>query len=418
VLTTCSVVPAQRIPIPTAIPVINRNAQPEPFPVPVLTTSDNKEIQYYNTSGSSDDDSKTDNSSRRSKSPSKGALIRTSDLLALSRALQVQPSGSPQSFRSQSSFGEDDARRSIAYRPKEQSSLSSSPLQIGAIPIPSANPRSSTERFGTSPRPDSSRLAPDAYGNEIPSDAKWTKMARRLVSPEVLAQDRRRYEARPDFVAVLGVLSRDVIEEYAVRSQVLRAARSRRSHPTPAPSQTPRSAQRAPERRGGRDTPSTDEDQSSDSDHDKSKQRRKASRSYTPSNVSSTTPRSGYPDPFRSQPPPSPMTPPSFMSQPGWMPEPPHEKDGQGGSWNPTSAQAGQDYTYRPSKEKEREKERESSRRNHRSSSRQSHSSHSSHSKNKNQKEKSHWKESVTAAGIGGAAASLLSVLAEAAEGL
>ncbi|TVY33075.1 hypothetical protein LSUB1_G008435, partial [Lachnellula subtilissima] len=406
------VVPAQRIPIPTAIPVINRNAQPEPFPVPVLTTSDDKEIQYHNTSGSSDDDSKTDSSSRRSKSHSKGALIRTSDLLALSRALQVQPSGSPQSFRSQSSFGEDDARRSIAYRPKEQSSLGSSPLQIGAIPIPSANPRSSTEGFGTSPRPDSSRLAPDSYGNEIPSDAKWTKMARRLVSPEVLAQDRRRYEARPDFVAVLGVLSRDEIEEYAVRSQILRAARSRRSHPTPTPSQTTRSAQRAPERRGGRDEPSTDEeDQSSDSDHDKSKQRRKASRSYTPSNVSSTTPRSGYPNPFGSQPPPSPMSPPSSISQPGWMSEPPREKGGQGGFWIPASAQAGQDYTYRPSKE------RESSRRNHRSSSRQSHSSHSSHSKNKNQKEKSHWKESVTAAGIGGAAASLLSVLAEAAEG-
>lgn len=419
-LTTCSVVPAQGIPIPKATPVFkfNRNIQSEPSLFPVLKTSDDKEIQYHNTSGSSDDDSKTNNSSRRSKSPSKGDLIRTSDLLALSRALQVLPSGSPQSFRSQSSVGEDDPRRSIAYRPKEQSSLGSSP-RTEAIPIPSANPRSSTERFGTSPRPDISRLAPDSYGNEIPSDAKWTKMARRLVSPEVLDQDRRRYEARPDFVAVLGILSRDEIEDYAVRSQILRAARSRRNHPIPTPSQTPRSALRARERRGGRDTPSTDEeDQSSDSDHRRSKHRSKASRSYTPSNVSSTTPRSGYPAPFGSQPPPSPISPPPSMSQPGWMPEPPREKSGQRGFWSPASAQAGQGYIYSPSKD--REKERESSRRNHRSSSRQSHSSsHSSHSKNKNQKEgKSHWKESVTAAGIGGAAASLLSVLAEAAEGL
>ncbi|TVY92753.1 hypothetical protein LAWI1_G002435 [Lachnellula willkommii] len=411
-------IPAQGIPIPKATPVFNRNIQLEPSPFPVLTTSDDKQIQYHNTSGSSDDDSKTDNLSRRSKSPSKGDLIRTSDLLALSRALQVLPSGSPQSFRSQSSVGENDARRSIAYRPKEQSGVGSSP-RTGAISIPSANPRDSTERFGTSPRPDTSRLAPDSYGNEIPSDAKWTKMARRLVSPEVLDQDRRRYEARPDFVAVLGILSRDEIEDYAVRSQALRAARSRRSHPIPAPSQNPRSALRAPERRGGRDTPSTDEeDQSSDSDHHKSKHRSKASRSYTPSNVSSTTPRSGYPAPFGSQPPPSPMSSPSPMSQPGWMPEPPREKSGQRGFWSPASGQAGQGFTYSPSKD--REKERDSSRRNHRSSSRQSHSSsHSSHSKNKKQKsEKSHWKESVTVAGIGGAAASLLSVLAEAAEGL
>ncbi|TVY35489.1 hypothetical protein LOCC1_G006371 [Lachnellula occidentalis] len=404
------VVPAQRIPISAATPAINQNVQPQPFPVLLPETPNDKGIQYHNTSGSSDDDSKTDNSSKRSISRSKGALIRTSDLLALSRALQVQPSGSPQSVRSQNSIGEDDARRSIAYRPKEQSGLASSPPRAGAISIPSANPISSTEHFGTSPRPYSSRLAPDSYGNEIPSDAKWTKMARRLVSPEVLDQDRRRYEARPDFVAVLGVLSRDEIEDYAVRSQILRAARTRRSRPIQAPSKAPRSAQRAPERRGGRDTPSTDEeDQSSDSDHHKSKHRSKASRSYTPSNISSTIPRSAYPAPFGSQPPPSPMSPPSSMSRPGWTSEPPRMKSGQGGH----------SYTYSPSKEKEKEQEkqeRESSRRNHRSSSRHSHSSHSSHPKNKSHKEgKSHWKESVTAAGIGGAAASLLSVLAEAA---
>jgi hypothetical protein len=415
-LTACSDVPAQRIPVPTAAPVTNRSVQPLPFPVPVPTASDDKEIQYHNTSGSSDDDSETDRSSKRSKSPSKGDIIRTSDLLAFSQALQVRPSGSPQSFRSQSSVREDDARRSIAYRPKEQVDFGSSPPRTGAIPIPSANPRSSAERFGTSPRPDSLRLAPDSYGNEIPSDAKWTKIARRLVSPEVLDQDRRRYEARPDFVAVLGLLSRDEIEDYAVRSQVLRAARSRRSHPPPAPSPNRRPAQRAPERRGGRDTPSTDEDdESSSSDHRKSKQRSKASRSYTPSDISGTTPRSGYPNPFGVQPPPSPMSPTSSMVQPVWMSEPPREKSGQGGIWIPASSQAGQGYTYNPPKDKE--KERESSRRQHRSSSRQS---HSSHSKNKNQKDatRSRWKESVTAAGIGGAAVSLLNVLAEAAEGL
>jgi hypothetical protein len=39
------------------------------------------------------------------------------------------------------------------------------------------------------------KLAPDKYGNAISADAKWTKISRRLVSPEVLEQDKRRYEA-------------------------------------------------------------------------------------------------------------------------------------------------------------------------------------------------------------------------------
>lgn len=327
----------------------------------------------------------------------------------------MRPSGSPQSFRSQSSISEEDARRSIAYRPKDQVDFGSSPPRSGAIPIPSAISRTSTARFGTSPISDPARLAPDSHGNEIPSDAKWTKIARRLISPEVLDQDRRRYEARPDFVAVLGLLSRDEIKDYAVRSQVLRASRSRRNHPPPASSPTPHPLQRGPElRRSGRDTPSTD-DESSDSDHHKRDQRSSASRRYTPSDISSTTPRSGYPNPFGVQPPPSPMSPPSSMGQPAWAPDQPRETSIQGGTWIPTSPHADQIYTHRPSKE--REKEREFSRRHHRSSSKQS---HSSHSKSKNQKDpgRSRWRESVTAAGIGGAAASLLNVLAEAAEGL
>jgi hypothetical protein len=43
--------------------------------------------------------------------------------------------------------------------------------------------------------PAAPRIAPDAHGNEIPLDAKWTKINRPLVSPQVLDEDRRRYEA-------------------------------------------------------------------------------------------------------------------------------------------------------------------------------------------------------------------------------
>jgi hypothetical protein len=109
------------------------------------------------------------------------------------------------------------------------------------------------------------------------------------------------------------------------------------------------------------------------------------------------------------------MSPPPSMVQPVWMPEPPRERSSQGGVWIPTASQSRQEYTYHPPKE--REKERESSRRHHRSSSKQSHSSHP-RSSNQKDPSKSRWKENLTAAGIGGAAASLLNVLAEAAEGL
>lgn len=59
------------------------------------------------------------------------------------------------------------------------------------------------------------RLAPDNFGHEIPPDATWTRIKRSLISLEVLNRAGVRYEARPDFVAILGVLSRDQIAEFA-----------------------------------------------------------------------------------------------------------------------------------------------------------------------------------------------------------
>jgi len=125
-----------------------------------------------------------------------GLVIRTSELVAMSQALQVRPSLSPTtSFRSsQGSFEDHDAVRSMAQRQKRPE-FGSSPGRTGSIPISSSNPRSSSEHFGTSPRPEPMTLAPDEHGNAIPPDAKWTKVTRRLISPEVLDQDRRRYEA-------------------------------------------------------------------------------------------------------------------------------------------------------------------------------------------------------------------------------
>ncbi|KAI0541827.1 hypothetical protein GGR58DRAFT_388343 [Xylaria digitata] len=69
------------------------------------------------------------------------------------------------------------------------------------------------------------RLGPDSQGRQIPPDAKWTRIRRSLVSPEVLAREGLRYEARPEFVAILGELKRDDIAELARKSAEVRNGR-------------------------------------------------------------------------------------------------------------------------------------------------------------------------------------------------
>ena len=170
-----------------------RSGSLSPVAKPKLVTSDEKQDYYLNTDGSSDEESEIEAElTTRSKPPSAGQIIRTSDLIAQGQALMIRPPGSPMSFKSsRGSFIDDDVvPRSMAYRSKRQQEFSASPSQAGDIPIHNAN-----DRLGTSPRPEAIRLAPDSQGNEIPSDAKWTKINRHLVSPEVLDQDRRRYEA-------------------------------------------------------------------------------------------------------------------------------------------------------------------------------------------------------------------------------
>jgi hypothetical protein len=123
-------------------------------------------------------------------------LFKTLSPVSANQGLKLTLPPSPTSFRSsQGSFGEEDAMRSIAVRPKNPVAFASSPSRIGSIPIPATNPRHSNESFGTSPQLETIRLAPDEHGNEIPPNANWTKINRRLVSPEVLEQDHRRYEA-------------------------------------------------------------------------------------------------------------------------------------------------------------------------------------------------------------------------------
>ncbi|KAK0622630.1 hypothetical protein B0T14DRAFT_494255 [Immersiella caudata] len=83
------------------------------------------------------------------------------------------------------------------------------------------------------------RLAPDSQGREIPPSAKWTKIKRSLVSPEVLQRAGVRYEARPEFVAVLGILSKEQILEYSRQSAEIRQRR-RHQNARPASKTAPK----------------------------------------------------------------------------------------------------------------------------------------------------------------------------------
>jgi hypothetical protein len=164
--------------------------------VPRLVTSnedDEKAVQYFNTDNPSSSDSDHHSQKRSNNLLQLGEVIKTTELIDYSQALQLHPH-SPSSFRStQSYFDNEPTSRTLPYQPKKQLKYSTSPLQPGAIPIPipQPNPRTSS----TPQRTPTFRLAPDEHGNEIPPDAKWTKINRRLVSPEVLDQDHLRYEA-------------------------------------------------------------------------------------------------------------------------------------------------------------------------------------------------------------------------------
>lgn len=99
----------------------------------------------------------------------------------------------------------------------------SNPAAAAPFTVPSSAPPAASGF----PPPRSSRLAPDSKGAEIPLEAKWTRIKRSLVSPEVLAKAGMRYEARPDFVAVLGVLTREQIAHLARKTVEVRTGRAR-----------------------------------------------------------------------------------------------------------------------------------------------------------------------------------------------
>lgn len=93
--------------------------------------------------------------------------------------------------------------------------------------------RKPTEKFPEDPNPIREGVAPmkDAKkGKDIPPDARWTKIDRRLVNPEALEEAKERFEERMDCVIVLRVLTKDEIQVLADRTREIREAREDDQH--------------------------------------------------------------------------------------------------------------------------------------------------------------------------------------------
>lgn len=88
--------------------------------------------------------------------------------------------------------------------------------------------RKPTDKFPEDPNPirEGVALPKDAKkGKDIPPGARWTKIDRRLVNPEVLNEAKERFEERMDCVIVLRVLTKEDIQKLADRTDEIRRAR-------------------------------------------------------------------------------------------------------------------------------------------------------------------------------------------------
>ncbi|ORY60589.1 uncharacterized protein BCR38DRAFT_411733 [Pseudomassariella vexata] len=86
------------------------------------------------------------------------------------------------------------------------------------------------EQFPEEPYPVREGVAPhknDEKKKDVPPDARWTKISRKMVNPEALTIGKERYEVRDDFVIVLRVLSKEEIQGYATATAQIREKRRR-----------------------------------------------------------------------------------------------------------------------------------------------------------------------------------------------
>ena len=83
------------------------------------------------------------------------------------------------------------------------------------------------EKFPEDSDPVRERVAPYKHAGQkgIPPNARWTKIDRKLVSPEALEMGNERYKERVDDVIVLRVLTKEEVQEYVAKTQEIRKRR-------------------------------------------------------------------------------------------------------------------------------------------------------------------------------------------------
>lgn len=126
-------------------------------------------------------------------------------------------------------------RRVRMVSPSRSPSNSSNDKQTPALNSPSspanglAPPKSALrqprERFPEDPNFVREGVAPIRFApgeREIPSEARWTKIDRRLVNPAALESGDERFVKKPDYVIVLRVLTKEEIRLYAMQTSKIR----------------------------------------------------------------------------------------------------------------------------------------------------------------------------------------------------
>lgn len=126
---------------------------------------------------------------------------------------------------SSSSSARENRVRIVPPTKHSRSRRNSSPPDPGTIPATKGILRKPTEKFPEDPNPVLEGVAPlkDASKKKgIPPDARWTKIARRMVNPEALEEAKERFVERLDCVIVLRVLTKEEIQKFATRTAELR----------------------------------------------------------------------------------------------------------------------------------------------------------------------------------------------------
>lgn len=94
-------------------------------------------------------------------------------------------------------------------------------------PVPKGILRKPREKFPEHPDTVREGVAPhkDAGKKDVPPNARWTKINRKLVNPEALEQDGIRFNEYVDYVIVLKAMDLEEIEKYTRKTQEIREKR-------------------------------------------------------------------------------------------------------------------------------------------------------------------------------------------------